>query len=87
MAGKDDPIEKLRNLIREEISGSDKARERRELEAKDPWEKLRGMIRDEVSAAFDALGAGADEGKRKEGKRGGKDDDDDEKPKLGILGM
>lgn len=87
MAKDKDPIEKIRDLIREEIGNSEKARERRDLEAKDPWEKLRGMIRDEVGAAFDALAEGAEEGKRKLGKAGKGDEEEEEKPKLGILGM
>ena len=47
---KEDPLEKIRTLIREEIGASEKNRERKEIEAKDPWEKLRGVIREEIAA-------------------------------------
>ena len=90
---KDDPIEKLRGVVREEFENLFKQRERKDLEAKDPWEKLRGIVRDEMAGMFDNFGKSLD---AELGKTGGKekpedDDDDDtgggEPPKLGILGF
>lgn len=79
---KDDAMDKIRNLIREEIAGSEAARERKALEEKDPWEKMRGIIREEIGTHFKDLGEGVEEGKRKV-----KAEDDEDKPKLGILGI
>lgn len=76
---KDDPVEKLRGLIRdtvgEMLDSRDQERERKEREAKDPAERVRGMIRDEVASAlepFKAFFEGVEEGKQKEGAPKGK---------------
>jgi hypothetical protein len=75
---KEDPIEKIRALIKEELGTANEERDRKDREAKDPWERLRGIVRDEVGAHFEAFGKGAadaDKGKPDRTDKADKNDD------------
>lgn len=85
---KEDPIEKIRALIREEIGGANAERDRKEREAKDPWERLRGMIHDEVGAHFEAFTKGIEESEAGDaGKSKEKPADDAAGGFLKVLGL
>jgi hypothetical protein len=86
---KEDPIEKIRALIREEIGGANAERDRKEREAKDPWERLRGMIHEEVGAHFEAFTKSIEESEAGEagGKSKEKPEDDAGGGFLKVLGL
>lgn len=84
-AGKEDPIEKLRTLIREEIQGDRKTRDREEEEKSNPsWGKLRQVIREEVGEILGTFGSEVEKGKAKE--KPGKPEDEEDGDGGKILG-
>lgn len=85
MAGKDDPLERLLKTIDERIEAAFSNRDRKSKEESDPWAKLEGIIERAIDKRFADLDAGVEEGKRREGKGG--QGGDEERAKLGILGM
>jgi hypothetical protein len=80
---KDDAMDKISKLIEDKINAAFEGKERKEREEKDPWAKMEGLIDRAVAKHFEALNDSGDEGKRKVSK----DSDDEDKPKLGILGI
>jgi len=81
---KDDPLERLLKTIDDRIEAAFTSRDQRANEEKDPWAKLAGIIDRAIDKRFAELGEGVEEGKR---KLKGDNPDDEERPKLGILGL
>lgn len=86
----DDPVEKVRQIVRETMQGILEERDRGEREKSDPWERMRGIIRSEVRASLDDLlgdlpdddeGEGDEQGQGRRqngrGSRGNRRQDDD----------
>jgi hypothetical protein len=58
---KQDPLEKIQEMIDGSISKHFGERDQRELEAKDPWKRMEGMIDRAVAKHFDRLSSSLDD--------------------------
>jgi len=63
---KEDPLDKLANLIDEKIKSAFDDRDRSEKEASDPWARVEGIIDRAVGKHFEAFAKGLEEGAAKE---------------------
>jgi len=68
-AKKDDPLDKLRDVVKETVSEMFNERDRKEKEASDPWERLRGTIRDVVKETLSEREQEREEAEPKERKK------------------
>lgn len=83
MAGKSqDPLEKLATMIDDRIEKAFAGRDQKQKEEKDPWARLEGMVDRAVAKHFQAFGEGLGDG-----GAAGEDDEEGDRPKLGILGL
>lgn len=89
-ASKQDPLEKIAQLIDERVKAAFEDRDQRQREEKDPWARIEGIVDRAVGKRLAALIE--DEGE--EGTRTGRkpkiekaDSDEEDKPLLGILGL
>src|SRR5437016_4388652 len=65
---KQDPLDKLADLIDEKIKSAFEDRDRTQKEASDPWARIEGIVDRAVSKHFEDFGKGLEEGESKERK-------------------
>lgn len=84
-----DPMEKIADLIQAKIDEAFSSRDRKATEDKDPWARIEGMISRAVDGAvgrhFEEFAKGIEGADGDDKGKGGRDDED--RPKLGILGL